>query len=193
MTFLRFLQIGSIDNIAANKTRMKIFTDWGFTREGWRNNRRGEYWVLLQGAVVLGFVFLPAYRPAQLSIDTDSKLWYIIWGAAAVLGLGALTLIAKGLLDLGNNLTPLPHPKEDGKLIQTGIYSIVRHPLYSGLILAAISWAIFQLSLSHLTATVLMFAFLDAKANREETWLTEKYPEYSEYQNRVKKLIPWVY
>ncbi len=172
---------------------MKIFTDWGFTREGWRNNRRGEYWVLLQGAVVLGFVLLPAYRPAQLSLDITSKLWYGIWGATAVLGLGALTLIIKGLLDLGSNLTPLPHPKEDGKLIQTGIYSIVRHPLYSGLILAAMSWAIFQVSLSHLTATLLMFAFLDAKANREETWLTEKYPEYSDYQNRVKKLIPWVY
>ncbi|WP_017717596.1 methyltransferase family protein [Kamptonema formosum] len=172
---------------------MKIFTDWGFTREGWRNNRRGEYWVVLQGALLLGFVLLPVCRPAQLRLDIDSQLWYVIWGATAILGLGALTLIGKGLLDLGQNLTPLPHPKEDGKLVQTGTYRIVRHPLYSGIILAAFSWAIFQLSLSHLIAAVLMFAFLDAKARREETWLTEKYPEYSDYQNRVKKLIPWLY
>ncbi|MFB8789686.1 MAG: isoprenylcysteine carboxylmethyltransferase family protein [Potamolinea sp.] len=118
---------------------------------------------------------------------------YLRWGISAVLGLGGSVLILKGLLDLGRNLTPLPYPKAQGTLVQSGVYGIVRHPLYSGLIFAAFSWAIFQLSLSHLLASAIAFIFFDVKARREEAWLTQKYPEYSEYQQRVKKLIPGLY
>lgn len=39
----------------------------------------------------------------------------------------------------------------------------------------------------------ILLIFLDIKARREETWLTQKYPEYTEYQQRVKKLIPGLY
>ena len=171
---------------------MKFLSDWGFTREGWRSGERGEYLVLLQGVLLIGFVLLPVYRPKEWDIDS-SVLLYLRWGIPAVLGIGASLLIGKGLLDLGRNLTPLPYPKDDGQLVQSGVYSIVRHPLYSGLIFAAFSWAVFQFSLSHLLTVAILFAFFDAKARREEAWLTEKYPEYSDYQQRVKKLLPGLY
>ncbi len=171
---------------------LKLLSDWGFTRQGWRSGERGEYLVLLQGALLIGFVLLPVYRPASWVINSPALL-YLRWGIAAAWGLGAAVLIIKGLLDLGHNLTPLPYPKEKGKLVQSGVYSLVRHPLYSGLIFAASSWVVFQLSLSHLISTAILFAFFDAKARREEAWLTEKYPEYSQYQQRVKKLIPGLY
>jgi hypothetical protein len=35
---------------------MKLLSDWGFTPEGWRSGARGEYLVLLQGALLIGFV-----------------------------------------------------------------------------------------------------------------------------------------
>ncbi|MFM9267504.1 hypothetical protein [Tychonema sp. BBK16] len=41
---------------------MKILTDWGFTREGWRNNSRGEYLVLLQLVLLAAFAILPVYQ-----------------------------------------------------------------------------------------------------------------------------------
>lgn len=171
---------------------MKLLSDWGFTRKGWRSGERGEYLVLLQGALLITFVLLPVYRPAWWSINLPLLL-YLCWGIAALLGLAASVLIVKGLMDLGRNLTPLPYPRNDGQLVQTGVYSIVRHPLYSGLIFAVISWTVLQLSLSHFVATALLFIFFDVKARREETWLTEKYPEYCDYQQRVKKLIPGMY
>lgn len=171
---------------------MKLVNDWGFTRKGWRSGERGEYLVLLQGALLIGFVLLPVYRPASWAIDSALFL-ALRWGITALLGLGASVLIIKGLLDLGRNLTPLPYPKEKGELVQSGVYDIVRHPLYSGLIFAALSWSAFQLSLSHLIAAAILFAFFDTKARKEEAWLTEKYPEYLDYQQRVKKLIPGVY
>jgi len=171
---------------------MKLLSDWGFTRKGWRSGERGEYLVLLQGALLIGFVLVPVYRPSEWDIGSPALL-YLRWGITAVLGLAASILIIKGLLDLGRNLTPLPYPREDGQLVRSGIYGIVRHPLYSGLILAAFSWVVFQVSLSHLVAAIILFIFFDLKAKREEVWLSEKYSEYSDYQQQVKKLIPWLY
>jgi protein-S-isoprenylcysteine O-methyltransferase Ste14 len=171
---------------------MKILTDWGFTREGWRNNSRGEYLVLLQGALLAVFIILPVYQLPGLKIES-TQLIYLSWIIASILSLSGLIFIIKGLIDLGKNLTPLPYPREDGELVQTGIYGIVRHPLYSGLICAAIAWTIFQISLSHLIATAILLIFFDIKSRREETWLVEKYPDYSEYRKQVKKLIPGIY
>ena len=170
----------------------QLLTDWGFTREGWRNNSRGEYLVLLQGALLAGFAILPVYQlPGFKSQST--QLIYLTWILAGMLGLGALVLIIKGLIDLGKNLTPLPYPIDNGELVQTGIYGIVRHPLYSGIIFAALGWTIFQFSLSHFIATAILVIFFDIKSRREETWLSDKYPDYSEYRQRVKKLIPGIY
>jgi len=171
---------------------MKILTDWGFTFEGWRNGKRGEYLVVLQGLLLLAFILLPIYRLPELKIES-SLLINISWCISALLGSGGLIFIIKGFLDLGKNLTPLPYPKEDGELVQTGVYKIVRHPLYSGIILMALAWTIFQLSCSHLIATVVLLVFFDIKANQEEIWLNEKYPNYSEYRQQVKKLLPWLY
>jgi len=171
---------------------MKLLSDWGFTRKGWRSGERGEYLVLLQGALLIGFILLPVYRPVGWNLNSPTLL-YLRWGLAAALGLAGIVLILKGLLDLGRNLTPLPYPKADGQLVRSGVYGLVRHPLYSGLIFAAFSWVVFQFSLSHLIATAILFAFFDTKARREEAWLTQKYPEYSDYQQQVKRLIPGVY
>jgi protein-S-isoprenylcysteine O-methyltransferase Ste14 len=171
---------------------MKILTDWGFTREGWRNNSHGEYLVLLQVALLVGFAILPVYQLPGFKI-ASTQLLYLSWTIASLLSLSGLILIIKGLIDLGKNLTPLPYPIENGELVQTGIYGIVRHPLYSGVISTALGWTIFQFSLSHLIATAILLIFFDIKASREETWLSEKYPDYSDYRQRVKKLIPGIY
>ncbi|WP_293152894.1 MULTISPECIES: isoprenylcysteine carboxylmethyltransferase family protein [unclassified Microcoleus] len=170
----------------------QLLTDWGFTREGWHNNSRGEYLVLLQGALLAGFAILPVYQLPGFKIQS-TQLLYLTWFLASILSSIGLTFIIKGLIDLGKNLTPLPYPREDGELVQTGIYGIVRHPLYSGGIFAAFAWTIFQFSLSHLIATAILVIFFDIKSRREETWLSDKYPDYSEYRQRVKKLIPGIY
>lgn len=170
---------------------MQRLRDWGFTQE-WRQGKRGEYLVLLQAILIIGFLLLPVYRPSSWPINTP-LLFYLRWGFLIGLEVAALLFIIKGLQDLGDNLTPLPYPKDNGQLVRSGVYSLVRHPLYSSLVFAGLGWAIFQLSLSHLIATVILLIFLDIKARREETWLTQKYPEYTDYQQRVKKLIPGLY
>lgn len=174
---------------------MKLLTEWGFSRVGWRTGQRGEYWVVVQAVLMLGFVALPVYQP-QLALFTfvQSSAWrYGIWAIVSFLGLVAAVFLVKGLRDLGGSLTPLPYPREDGQLVRSGVYGIVRHPIYSGVILAAIAWTLFQFSLTHLVGTILLFLFFDAKSRQEEVWLSDRYPGYSSYQQDVKKLIPGIY
>ena len=110
---------------------MKLLSDWGITSDWWRG-LRGEYWVIAQGVLLLCFAILPNAQPSFINID--SPVWhYASLGLSAVFGVFTMILLGRSLFDLGQNLTPLPHPRDDGQLVQTGIYSLVRHPLYSGI------------------------------------------------------------
>jgi protein-S-isoprenylcysteine O-methyltransferase Ste14 len=111
-------------------------------------------------------------------------------GAALVLAGGCLFLAA--LLRLGPNLTPLPRPRERSSLVQTGPYRIVRHPIYAGGIALAYGWALLVNGWLTLVWATVMLVFLDIKSAREERWLVEKFPEYPDYQRRVRKLIPFI-
>jgi protein-S-isoprenylcysteine O-methyltransferase Ste14 len=115
------------------------------------------------------------------------------WGLTGVFGLIAAFLLIRGGIKLGANLTPLPHPKDDGKLVTTGAYGIVRHPIYSGVIFLAIAYSCWQWSLTHAIGTVILLLFFDIKARKEESWLKNKFSDYNSYQSKVKKLIPWLY
>lgn len=170
---------------------MKLLNAWGFTADTWKG-KRGEYWVVAQMLLLLGFVLVPQYRPGGLAAVPPGVL-YGVRGVGAAIALFALILLSKGLLDLGQNLTPLPYPREDGELVQTGVYSIVRHSLYSGIILGTLGLSLWQLSVSHFVVTLALFWVLDIKAAKEEVWLQERYPDYADYRQRVKKLLPWIY
>ncbi len=170
---------------------MKLLTDWGFSRESWKG-ARGEYWVVAQFLLILGFAVLPVYHPAGW-FPLATPVFYGVWAIALLLALPATVLVGKAFLDLGQSLTPLPHPRDDAQLVQTGAYTWVRHPLYSGLIFTALAWAVSQVSVTHGLGAIALFLFFNAKASREETWLCTKYTDYPDYRQRVKKLIPWLY
>lgn len=154
--------------------------------------KRGEYLVLLQFVLMLAFILAPVWNPwADLRTLTTLAPWrwaLALGGAGAALGLGGL-----GLLGIRTYLTPLPYPVAHNQLVRSGIYGVVRHPLYSSQLFAALGWTAFTLSLTHLALLAVGFAFFDYKASKEENWLTERHPDYPTYAQGVRKLIPWVY
>lgn len=109
------------------------------------------------------------------------------------LTLAGLAMTLAGFRDLGENLTPLPHPKEDATLVQDGVYAIVRHPIYSGSILMTLGAGLLTGNRTRTLLGVLLFAFFDAKSRREEAWLTDRFPAYPAYRRSVRRLIPFVY
>ena len=96
-------------------------------------------------------------------------------------------------LRLGKSLTPLPHPRDDAELTINGPYRLVRHPIYSGLIMASPGWALWLNGWLTLVYALMLFVFFDIKSRREETCLTTRYRDYAAYRQRVRKLIPFVY
>jgi protein-S-isoprenylcysteine O-methyltransferase Ste14 len=170
---------------------MKLLSDWGITTNWWRGDR-GEYWVIAQAILLLVFALLPPNRPS--SIELDSSIWqYISWILTAIFGILAIVFLGRSLSDLGQNLTPLPQPRDEGQLVKTGIYGLVRHPMYSGVIYLALAYASWQMSWVHLVGSIVLFVLFDAKSRKEEVWLTEKFPDYANYSISVKKLIPLIY
>lgn len=170
---------------------MKLLSDWGITANWWRGSR-GEYWVIAQGILLLVFALLPPNQPS--SIELNSPVWqYPSWILTAIFGVLAIVFLGQSLSELGQNLTPLPHPRDEGQLVKTGIYGLVRHPMYSGVIYLALAYGNWQMSWLHLLGSVILFTFFDAKSRKEEVLLTEKFPDYANYSTSVKKLIPWIY
>jgi protein-S-isoprenylcysteine O-methyltransferase Ste14 len=67
---------------------------------------------------------------------------------------------------------------------------VVRHPLYSSLMFASAGWALLWASWAGLAATGALVLVLRAKVVREERWLRARYPEYHDYEQRVKRFVP---
>src|SRR5260221_12937160 len=114
-------------------------------------------------------------------------------------GLGALAILIgaalaiRGILDLGRSLTPMPRPVDANRLVETGTYRLVRHPIYSGLVLAGLGWGIATLSPLAVALALGLFVWLDLKARIEEAWLADRHPGYGAYRARTRKFIPFIY
>lgn len=117
---------------------------------------------------------------------------------AAYVGL-ALTCLGLGFalwarFSIGNNWDGMVVLKEDHKLVRTGPYSIVRHPIYSGFMLATLGTAIAQGEIGRLLAVPVIVIAWGYKARVEEAFLTQRFGEqYDQYRREVKALIPEVW
>lgn len=157
----------------------------------WWQGPRGEGYVVIQFLLFALVAFGPETAPGL-------PRWATPWSTAAfwlglVMGLAGAGLLLAGLVTLGQNLTAVPHPKDNATLVQTGAYALVRHPIYSGIILGAIGLALLQASTLVLLYALLLLLFFDIKSRREEQWLAAKFSRYPQYQQRVRKLIPFIY
>ncbi len=160
-------------------------------RPAWWKNKRGEWYVVLQTVLFA----LIALGPEGIDVKPDlpSGVRLLALGIGGLLAGAGLLLALAGLWWLGDNLSILPHPKDDAVLVQSGAYGVVRHPIYSGLITGAVGWALLNTSVMTLIYAGVLLIFFDIKSRREERWLGRKFPEYADYQRRVHKLIPFVY
>ena len=97
-------------------------------------------------------------------------------------------------LYIGTNWSALIQVKEGHELIQTGPYAVVRHPIYSGLMLATLGTAIAYGELSGFLGFVMVVAAWGYKARLEESAMLGQFgTQYEAYRARVKGLVPLVW
>lgn len=150
-----------------------------------RWNARGEGYVAAQVLLLAGIVALPLLRPRR---GTPRELRV----AGTLLVLAGGTLVGWSGLRLGPNLTPLPEPRAEGQLVQTGPYALARHPIYGGLLLASLGWALAHGHRGALGLSGGLVLLFDVKARDEERRLTRHFPEYPAYRRRVRRFLPGV-
>lgn len=106
--------------------------------------------------------------------------------------LGALlfTLI---LIGFGQFMTPNPVPRDTSKLVTSGLYRYVRHPMYFTVLVLITGVTLYFQAFYSILWVPVAFVFLIIKSKAEEKFLTKKFPAYPEYAARTKRLIPFLY
>ncbi len=154
-----------------------------------RWNSRGEVWVAAQLALMTLIVLagaLPAGWPGPLRWSARI-LGLILGGAGIAIAIAASTR-------LGPSLTMFPRPKAQGELVETGLYGVVRHPIYGAGLLAFGGYGLAATSWPSLALVAVLACFWAGKARREEAWLRERYPQYDAYRRRVRRrFVPGLY
>ena len=94
---------------------------------------------------------------------------------------------------LGCNWVPGIGTHRSHKLIMTGPYQWIRHPIYTGILLASIGTAV-ALSWAWLIAVALAGVYFSYSAMVEERNLTEQFPDtYPAYRRSTKMILPFMF
>lgn len=95
---------------------------------------------------------------------------------------------------LGRNWSPAVSVKQDHELVRRGPYALVRHPIYTGILLAILGTAIAIREVRGLLAFGVVALALWIKSRREEAFMTEQFgAAYSQYKDEVKAIIPFLW
>jgi len=153
---------------------------------------RGNRWVLAAfGAIGLLQAFLPAYtdRNQFWTIDGDAIRWL---GVVLFAAGGALRLWP--VFVLGDRFSGLVAIQPGHMLVTTGVYAVIRHPSYLGLLVNSLGWALAFRSGVGVLLTVLTIPPLLARIHAEERLLRSQFGEaYDAYRARTSRMIPGLY
>lgn len=142
----------------------------------------GYLWVVVQ------FALFVAYGVA-LAVGASASWGAWRWAGVLPFLLGAWVGIA-ALRMHGRKLTPLPEPNPALGLLRSGVYAVIRHPMYTGLLLCAFGLAILLQKPLGVAMAVALTVFFNLKAREEERRLLRCYPEYADYQRTTGRFLP---
>src|SRR5215470_7431201 len=153
---------------------------------------RANRWVIAAFAVIgLLFAYLPAWtdRNELWTVDGDAVRWI---GVILYAGGGALRLWPVSLL--GNRFSGLVAIQPGHALLTTGIYGVIRHPSYLGLLSNALGWGLAFRSWVGVLLAALVLPLILARIRSEEALLRAHFgAEYDAYCARTSRLIPGVF
>jgi protein-S-isoprenylcysteine O-methyltransferase Ste14 len=140
-------------------------------------------------------IFVGIVAAARLGVFRGRGLNSDPWRAGvglALFGLG-LGLAIWARLHIGRNWGTPMSQKVDPELVTTGPYRLVRHPIYSGILVAGVGTAA-ALNWWWLVVVAMAGAYFLYSATVEERWLTRQFPDaYPAYRRATKMLVPFIF
>jgi protein-S-isoprenylcysteine O-methyltransferase Ste14 len=144
--------------------------------------------VLTLAALVM---LIASYYPVGFAV-----LWMtpapLAWVMFALVGVGLLFTWA-ARLHLGPLWSSTSAPTDDHRIVETGPYAIVRHPVYAGLLLAVIATALERGRIEAIAGALVLIAGISLRAKLEERYLRRDLGDeaYASYRRRVPMLLPF--
>jgi protein-S-isoprenylcysteine O-methyltransferase Ste14 len=159
-----------------------------------RTVQRRGWWRVSFLVITLGF-FLA--RMGLLGVHwVNGFLWHrtLFTGVVAdAIVLAGLAVMLWARVILGRNWSADVALKEGHELVTSGPYRWVRHPIYSGLLLMALGWAVWRGRYSGFWGLAVLLLLFWIKARAEEQLMIQHFGDaYRSYKARVKALIPYV-
>ena len=130
--------------------------------------------------------FLPPRWPEAVAVPFSAL--------GASLSLVGLVLLVAAYRELGPSFTPFPRPSEESeRVVESGPYRYVRHPIYAGGLLLFGGVAL-GTSMIALVLTAGLASLWAGKLQLEERLLEERFPDYAEYRRDTRwRLVPGIY
>ena len=161
-------------------------------RTAWHESlasRASHYGPLLLAAIALG---APNAVPVVLR-ERFAAPSLELSALAIILVAAGLTYASWARIHLGRNWSAMVTVKEGHELVRSGPYAQVRHPIYSGIILAFIGTALEIGEWRGLIAAALAFIAFAIKSRIEDRRMAETFDDYAAYARTTSALIPGIY
>ncbi|MFV1991018.1 MAG: isoprenylcysteine carboxylmethyltransferase family protein [Acidimicrobiales bacterium] len=137
--------------------------------------------IAVQGVLLLAVIALPG---------PDTPASSALRGIGLVVEIVGMVIILIGAAQLGISLNILPTPNKHGRLRTGGLYRLVRHPIYFGVMVFVVGSALRAPTVARVLAALALGALFHFKAAWEELQLNAKYPDYAEYAARTPPIFP---
>ena len=143
-------------------------------------------------ALAVALLWLPSVPLAVLNERFLPWAAWTFW-AGAMLTVAGLLFTVSARLHLGRNWSGIVTVKEGHELVTGGPYRFVRHPIYSGLLLAFVGSGLARGEWRGVVAVALVLWALWRKLRVEERWMRERFgAAYEAYSERVAALVPYL-
>ncbi len=142
--------------------------------------RKGKVLVFLQFSAIAGLL--------KVGVDVGISLtgWILI-GLSALCGFAALMAMRKSRFSI------FPPPHKEAELISSGVYAVIRHPMYTAVLLFCLGCIIHTPQLWPYSIWIGLMIVLILKIQLEEKLLLAKFPGYVDYSKRTYRLLPFIW
>jgi protein-S-isoprenylcysteine O-methyltransferase Ste14 len=143
-------------------------------------------------AVTLPF-FLIAMNPIYYFVRYQSapdKTHFFLFISIFIAGMSIRFL---GLNEIGRLFSQKIELREKHRVISTGIYRYIRHPLYLGSLVMAIGTVCYLVNVYAVVLFVLLLTGVFSRIRKEETYLIKNLEGYADYSRKTKRLFPMIF
>ena len=142
-----------------------------------------------------GLLFVPAvYVATGLPVAAERPFSVAVAALGVVVLIAALWVFLRSHEELGRNRAISLEMRSNHRLVQTGVYHYVRHPMYSSFFLQGVAQFLLLPNWvgggAGLVGAAVLYAF---RIQREENMMLENFgDEYRSYMHRTNRLVPWI-